>query len=197
MKKLIVVVFLLISTFVFSSETKKKNGHTLLDNLKFDKYSANNEIEKNEKFYRTDRALKIIHPIFGAIASAGFLALDGIGIALLYGVFSNQNYNWYESLKIAHLAVAVSAMTSFATLVTLGYVKAGLKAKAGFKLNRAHLVSSFISVGFYVLELAATVLTGIFFAKNMDGKEWVALSHGIICGLTTVALSVSVITVFL
>lgn len=194
MKNFIVILLLLIA-FAFSGESRKLEDKTLFNSLEFDKYSQDKE--DNKRFYKTDRVLKIIHPIFGAIAYASFLALDGIGIALIYAAFTNQNVSWYEGLKIAHLAVAIPAMLSFATVVTLGYTKAGLKAKAGFKLKKAHLITSFVSVGLYAIELASSILAGVFFANNINGGEWVALSHGIICGLTTVSLSVSIITIFL
>ena len=198
MRKIIIVFFILsFITLLFANEKSSGNFVSLLDNLNIRQYSADNKATDSDAFYKTDKGLKIAHAILGGITYAGFLALDGIGIALTYAAFNNPDGIAYDYLQVSHLAVAIPAMVSFAALVTIGYTKVGLKAKAGYKPRMPHFVASFVTLGFYVLEIASIILSAVFFSKKLDNREWVGLSHGIICGLTTTAISVSIITIFL
>jgi hypothetical protein len=195
MKKIIFVllVFLCVLFFVNANE---KNGTGINDwyhGLYAQKFAA----QDPAKFNQVNKTLGIIHPIFAGITYAGLYALDGLGIAMTYLAFTNPKAVSYSGLRIAHLAVAVPVLVSFASVMTIGMIKAGLKAKNGHDLRKPHFIAAFVTLGLYALELVTMILSGVYFANDLPGKKWVALAHGIVCGATTLAFTVSFITIFL
>lgn len=195
MKKSILVILIIVifSTISFSSEVKNTDYNELFHKIYTQKYASG---MSEEQYLKVDKALGIAHPILAGIAYAGFYALDGIGIALTYLSFTNPDSPYYSPLRIAHIAVAIPALVSFSALVTLGFTKIGLKKKYGYPVRKIHFVASFVTLGFYVLELASLITSAVFFANDLEGKEWVGLAHGIVCGLSTLAFSVSLVTIF-
>lgn len=193
-KSLIVITFIILSfSTIVSNELPGKDLNTGLHKQLVKSYGSG---MSEEQFLKVDKALAIAHPIFAGIAYAGFYALDGIGIAMTYLSFTDPTSPSYAPLRYAHIGIAIPALVSFATLVTLGFTKIGLKKKHGYEIKKIHFVAAFVTLGFYVLELASLITSAIFFANDLQGKEWVGLAHGIVCGVSTLAFSVSLITVF-
>jgi len=195
-KKSFVILILILIVLSLSYSNEKSNGDL---NTKFHKLLTKQYASgmSEEQYLKVDKALGIAHPIFAGIAYAGFYALDGIGIALTYLSFTNPASPAYTPLRYAHIAVAIPSLVSFATLVTLGFTKIGLKKKYGYEVRKVHFVASFVTLGFYVLELASLITSAVFFVNDLPGKEWVGVAHGIVCGVSTLAFSVSLITIFL
>jgi hypothetical protein len=151
-----------------------------------------------EDLIKIDNTLKIVHAAFAGVTYASLWALDAVGAVLLYYAFTNQDSNNYQGLKYAHIAIAASALLSFATIVTLAFTKIGIKVKNKLSVRTTHLTAAFITLGFYVLELTTIILSAVYFntdSLKQDAK-WVGLAHGVTCGLTTLSFSVSLITVF-
>jgi len=155
------------------------------------------EQKKAEKYLKTDGVLKIIHAVVAGTAYAGFWALDAMGIPLLYYAFTDPTHSAYQPLQGAHLGVGITSMTLFSTLVVLGFVKMGLKLKNGYPLRKPHFAAAIVALSAYFLEIISLITSIVFFRNNIPGKEWAGLAHGIICGVSTLSITVSFITIFL
>jgi len=194
-------IMLLLSTLIFSFNLCGNSKEILQDGAKthFKFMSDKSEKESPEQILKIDETLKINHAVFAGITYASLLALDGIGAAVLYYAFTDPNALSYSPLKYSHIAVAASALLSFATFLILGFTKLGLKVKNKLPIKMTHVSAAIVTLSFYVLELATIVLSSVFFATpNLkENAKWVGLAHGITCGATTMAFSVSLITIFL
>jgi len=185
-----------------SEENKIESADTLQNNLSFltkicdlENY-ADKETNQSLDLEKIDNALKYTHASFAGITYASLWALDAIGLPLLYLAFNNPNYQYYDDLKWAHIGIAISALTTFATTITIAFTKLGIKLKNGFAIRKTHLAAAIVTLSFYVIELPTIILSAVYFANKLDGAKWVGLAHGITCAATTVAFSVSFITIF-
>jgi len=194
MKRLIILIFILLFNFSIFSNSLDNNYYNF-DSSLFKKY-VSKEIDI-EKFEKTDKVLKILHATFAGISYASFLALDAIGGAMLYYVFNEPDSQYYKPLHYAHIAIFIPAILSYATFVTLGFVKLGIKLKNGFSIRKPHLVAAIVSLSFYLLEVVSIILSAVFFSNNYQYKEYIGLFHGIVCGTMTLSMTVSFITIFL
>jgi hypothetical protein len=193
MKKHIFVILIItfLASFVSGNSlpiNEEING-TGSDLFKFDPSST-------EGLLQIDTNLKITHAVFAGITYASLWALDGIGAALLYYVFKNSPADAYSSLKYSHIAVSISALLSFAAVVTLAFTKIGIKIKNHLSVRTTHLTAAIVTLSFYLLELTTIILSAVFFSTGNENAKWVGLAHGITCGATTLAFSVSLITIF-
>lgn len=190
---LIIILTVFVSTFVVSNSIEIPFGQ----NNAFDASIISFSVDKKKPDPAlVDTGLKITHAVFAGITYAHLWALDGIGTALLYYAFTNPQDTAYQNLKWAHMGIAISALISFATVVTLAFTKLGFKIKNKYAIRKTHLTAAVVTLSFYVLELSTIIMSAVFFANNYDGAKWVGLAHGITCGATTLAFSVSFITVF-
>lgn len=193
MKKIIIFCLLFLSFYIYPNSIKDKEFQ--FDSSLIRKYSEKNiDIDKFEKI---DKTLGITHAIFAGISYVGFIAIDVIGGILLYYAFTDKDSIYYKPLQYAHIGVFIPAILSYATFVTLAFVKLGIKLKNGFSIKKPHLIAAIVSLSFYFLEIISIIVTSVFFINNYPNKEYVGLAHGIVCGATTLSMTVSFITIFL
>ena len=195
MKRIIIILNLILFFAFFIHPNSVEEKKYEFDSSLFKKYSSN-EIDI-DKFQKRDKALGITHAVFAGISYAGFLAIDAIGAALLYYAFTDPASTNYKPLQYAHIAVVIPTLLSYATFVTLAFVKLGLKLKNGFSIKKTHFVAAIVSLSFYFLEVVSIILSAVFFTNNYQYKEYVGLAHGIVCGAATLSITVSIITIFL
>jgi len=157
MKRGILLLIILMGALsnIISSE-KDSLDLKLLDNLIVNYETNENEID-TEKFLKTDNALKIIHATFAGITYAGFLALDGIGAALLYYSFTDENSIYYKPLKFAHLGVAIPSLLSYAVMVAISFTKLGIKLKNKYDIRKTHVVAAVVSLSVFLLETVSFI----------------------------------------
>lgn len=193
MDKKIFVFFLsfLICINLFGNST---NGNDIGKNRII---SFNFENKDAEKLIKIDDTLKYTHLGFAITTYTLFWALNGVGSALLYYAFTDANSINYDSLKYTHLGLSIVGILSFATMLIIAFTKFAIKMKNKMPIKKTHFVAAFVTLGFYFLELISIILSGVFFGAKLDGANWVGLAHGITCGATTAALTVSLITIFL
>ena len=202
-KKIILIslTFLLSSLIYSNSITDNMPDEDIIKysniktNLSFvSKYAdEQNDLAKAEK---TDTILKYCHISFAAITYASLWALDAIGIPLLYFAFTDPESPYYDGLKYAHLGVASSTLATFSTMLILAFIKLGLKLKNNVPIRKPHFIAAIVLLSFYVLELSTIILSAVFFANKYEGAKWVGMAHGITSGATTLAFSVSLVTIF-
>ena len=63
-------------------------------------------------------------------------------------------------------------------------------------IRKTHLTAAIVTLSFYLLEVTSIILSAVFFGNKLENAKWVGLAHGITCGATTLAFSVSIITIF-
>jgi len=196
-KKLLFVFFIsfFLSFNIFSNSITDsgKNNLFYLTQLNLKETNAANKLPD---FGKIDSNLKISHAVFAGITYASLWALDIVGVFLLYQAFVNPDYQYYDSLKFSHIGISVSALLTFSAVVILAFTKLGLKIKNGFDIRKTHLAAAAVTLSFYVLELTSIILSAVFFANNYENAKWVGLAHGITCAATTLAFSVSFVTIF-
>ena len=180
----------------FKSTDPLQNNFSFL--TKFNNFE--NYADKTEKpaldSGKIDTALKYTHASFAGVTYASLWALDAIGLPLLYLAFNDPTYPYYTGLVYAHIGIAISALLSFATTVTVAFTKLGIKIKNGFAIRKTHLTAAIVTLSFFLLELPTAILSAVYFSNKLNGREWVGLAHGITCAASTAAFSVSFITIF-
>ncbi|OHD05372.1 MAG: hypothetical protein A2086_08530 [Spirochaetes bacterium GWD1_27_9] len=195
MKIKFVVFFTVILSFLAHANSLNTNSNN--DNISFKiSYYGKKTILSPEQLINIDNNLKIVHATFAGITYASLWALDAIGIALLYQFFTDQNSTYYDPLKYSHIGLSISALLTFATTVVLAFTKIGIKIQNKFAIKKTHFIAAFVTLGFYLLELASIILSSVFFVNKYEEAKWVGLAHGITCGATSLALTVSFITIF-
>ena len=189
-------IFIVMIPYIYGNSLDKNN----YDFFKFgDKNLLNNYSSQNSNsidLAKVDSTLKYTHAVFAGITYAGLWAMDAIGVPLLYYAFTNPDNQYYPYLKFAHIGIAASTLLTFATVVTLAFTKLGIKLKNGFDIRKTHLTAAIVTLSFYAFEVTSIILTAVFFGNNFENAKWVGLAHGITCAATTVAFSVSFITIF-
>ena len=206
MKKTIICLLTVVISFSTLSA-----GEKFTNNLSFSFFQGNHEgklpvslFETDEeeagldyeKFARIDTALKYLHASFAGITYAGFWAADATGIALLYHTFNETSFEYYDALKWSHIGIMIPSLVSFGAMVTLAFTKLGMKVKYDMPIRKTHLAAAFVVLGAYIAELTMMIIGTVFLARDLPGKKWADLAHGINCGVTTLAISVSLVTIF-
>jgi hypothetical protein len=190
--------YLILSLFIiFISEGIFSNSLPINDEINSGNVNSFKlDLTSPEDQLKIDTNLKITHAVFAGITYASLWALDGIGAALLYYVFTNPSSEVYKPLLYSHIAIAVSALLSFATVITLAFTKIGIKVQNHLSIRTSHLTAAIVTLSFYLLELTTIIMSAVFFSTKNENAKWVGLAHGITCGATTLAFSVSLITIF-
>ncbi|MCG8571079.1 MAG: hypothetical protein MJB14_13140 [Spirochaetes bacterium] len=203
MKKYLLICLIILVLLPLFSQVKQSNFTLLKQNqnnpfqlAKISSLQLLNEESKIEKAVKVDQALKIAHATLAGISYACFWAVDAIGIALIYNLFKNPDGPYYQGLVYAHLGVAIPTFVIFGSALTIAFTKLGMKFKNGLPIRKPHMAAAFVSSAAYLLEIASVVLSAVFFINDFNNKEWVGLAHGITCGVSTLSISVSLITIF-
>lgn len=199
-KKFLFIAFLflviLLNLFSNSTEDPIKNNFSFLAKFNDIENYADKPDKEPPDLGKIDTALKYTHASFAGVTYASLWALDAIGLPLLYLAFNDPTYQYYNGLVYAHLGIAISALLSFATTITIAFTKLGIKLKNGFEIRKTHLTAAIVTLSFFLIELPTAILSAVYFANNIKGKEWVGLAHGITCAASTAAFTVSFITIF-
>jgi hypothetical protein len=177
MKKIIIILLLLSSVYlIFSDESNDTTSSA----------SASNKDTK------TIQGLTAAHAVLGTLTYLDFLATDILGTTMLTLDFTDQKRSSnYSTIKHIHTGVSLSSFLFYFTQMSLSYVDLGYKIKNGIPVNYIHFISSTVTTAMVIIELLSSIATAIVYSYNLDCAKWVGLSHGIICGLTTVSFTVT------
>lgn len=157
----------------------------------------NKENDDTTKALKMLRSLQTAHIALIATGTALFYGADGVGISMLVQSMRNNRQSYYSALQYIHIGFSAAGIAAFASGVALGFARFGIKKKQGFDINRVHFAMACTNLGLYVLEVTTIILSAVFFSRDLPGKEWVGLAHGISCGLLTVGIAVSLGTAFI
>lgn len=189
MKRIIILLLTLITVNIFST-----NNVFNFNNTNFYSDEVENDELDMETFYKNDNGLKIAHATLAAVSFAYLIALQGIYYPLTYLAYEDSGNEAITPLKYAGLGISYATIISFATTVTLAFIKLGLKAKAGIPIRKSHIIAAGVALAMYVFELVVIIVNSVFTFGEFEGKETLYPIHGAASSSVMGALSISLIT---